>query len=110
VAPEDPLRGLCVGFFAASVGQALVLPWITHQWLQIGWRWYTKDLLLKPASLAIGGVLIVVLDRLGGTRVWHGGLGGLVCLPLATWLFILEEEERRWLQLLFLGRQVRKAD
>lgn len=111
--PADPLYGLCVGFFAASVGQALVLPWITHQWLQIGWRCYTNDLLLKPGVLAIGGVLIAVLDWVGGTRVWHGGLGalgGLVCLPLATWFFILEEEERRWLNLLFLGRQVRKAD
>jgi len=100
--PTDPLFGLCVGLLVASlVGQALLLPWVTYRWLQIGWRRYLQHFIMRPGLLAVCGIGILIgFAAAGASGVWNrvaGGLAVVVVLPLLAWFVVLDREEREWM-------------
>jgi hypothetical protein len=99
--PQEPLTGLCAGFFAASLlTQGFVLPWITHGWLQVRWRSYADHFLLRPFLLAAAAVASLVLLGLPAYLSTATRIGCFFCIAvlvlLLEWHLVLDEREREW--------------
>ncbi len=99
--PHDPIYGLTLGFFLASVvGQLFLMPIINLRGLRISAAIYLGDFVAKPLTLALLTTLSLIFLGLPGIKepwLYLGLLTIFLTLTVGSWFLVFNEDERGWL-------------
>jgi O-antigen/teichoic acid export membrane protein len=97
----DPVFGICAGMLAASVvTQAIAMPMLAREWLQLSWSEYLGQLIVRPAWALLPLVVVMFLiGRPADIVLWQRVAGSALLLAgmsAIMWWSTFTIEEQDW--------------